>query len=1605
MPQNPPPHEPVPEEEVEEEEEDEEMDEEEYDEEDEDPDEILDDNEMILGGSGNDGRYGFTIDLGDASGFFVEDEPLTTNALQTLLNLGGGRRQFSGRVVPMRRAALDIRLYPADGDASRSGNDDREGGASERLGFLNHLIESFTQSAPPFAPPPPGASGTNDDVNMHPLLVNRGPPAGSVGLGGLQGRTGRQSDSMSMFRIEGVNFVGGVEYDRMGAGGDRGPLGVAVYPGGSRGLGVGTSGDSSKPASDFMPLNTSDRWYQESRMLYGNSMSDKAVNLVNRVLLELIPETREELQRRKELKKKRTAALAKERGSDLEMDALPETDNDHLNDQERKDQGEEGTERTTASLATETALEEFTAESSADARPATEEMRDDATPSATTPAAPISTAPEESSGPSGPMEEDHATPTAPEPTAIETTGEPSRDEQGEQNEQSERTTVMINGHEVDITNTGIDPTFLEALPDDLRQEVFTQHFREQRQASLNGAETGVTISEEFLEALPPEIREEILHDEALERQRALRREGDSGDRDRIEEGGPTDMDPADFIASLDPQLRQTVLLEQDDDFLSALPPSIIAEANTLRSRSSRRYSNVVRRTSRSPGIIREPTSAIASTETKKADKKDAIQLVDRSGLSVLIRLLFLPQPVAKSMHHRLLLNLCENAKTRSELITLILAILQDGSGDLAAVDRSFAQLCSRTGKTPRSASKSKTPSGKEHHQHHQPHQRAMPNLIMQRSLEALIYVASYNEDVVTFFLQENENLGFFKRPGNRKGKSKESIAATKYPVVILLSLLDRPVFVKNTSLMDNLTHLMSMVCRPLSFLAKEKKEDKPGKEKPDGSTAENSTERHGGDVDMTASGNLPQSDGSDGNTNAQEALTANSSTTPVTSSQQRGESNQTEAENQANIGESAANSDKDKVKEDKNEVKETEEEPALKPPEISDHYLRLVVHVLTAGECSGKTFQHTLSIIQHLSSLKGARDIITAELAKSAQDLGRCIRGNLDELEGLLREAKSGADIQGATLIKFSAPSSQQAKLLRVLKTIDYMYSRKSSTASNASNGASTLIATSTSAVSASTSEEDLTEQSTPAPKSGDQTVGSGEAMAVDDKITHIYDELAFTPLWQRLSECLGHLRDKPDVVHVATVLLPLVESFMVVSKYVAIKGPPAEMPLADERSRENATTKLVSTATTPEELFFAFTEEHRKILNLLVRNNPSLMSGSFSLLVHNPKMLEFDNKRNYFHQQLHKRTGARFHHGTLQLNVRRQYIFEDSFHQLQGRSGDEIKYGKLSVRFHDEEGVDVGGVTREWFSVLARAMFNPDYALFKPSAAGRMTYQPNRASWVNPDHLAYFRFVGRVIGKAIYDGRLLDAYFTRSFYKHMLGRSVDYRDVEAVDPEYYKSLVWMLENDITDIIDLTFSVETDDFGKTRTIDLKPGGRDIEVTEENKREYVKLVTEQKLTLAIQDQIKAFLAGLHDIVPPHLIRIFNEQELELLISGMPDIDIDDWRNNTEYQTYTPSSPQVQWFWRAVRSFDQEERAKLLQFVTGTSKVPLEGFSALQGSNGVQKFQIHKDFSSTNRLPSAHTCFNQLDLPEYESYEQLRQTLLTAIQECSSGFGFA
>lgn len=422
------------------------------------------------------------------------------------------------------------------------------------------------------------------------------------------------------------------------------------------------------------------------------------------------------------------------------------------------------------------------------------------------------------------------------------------------------------------------------------------------------------------------------------------------------------------------------------------------------------------------------------------------------------------------------------------------------------------------------------------------------------------------------------------------------------------------------------------------------------------------------------------------------------------------------------------------------------------------------------------------------------------------------------------------------------------------------------------------------------------------------------------------------------------------------------------------------------------------------------FINRHRAAVNAVIRANPGLLDGSLRSALSHPQALDFDNKRTFFRTLVRKRLSAEASASggvsPLRIRVRRDQVFQDSYHQLRMRSASEMK-GRLHVQFIGEEGIDAGGVTREWYALLARKIFDANHALFVKSAAKSATYQPNVVSYVNEDHLGVFKFAGRVFGKAILDGQLLDAYFTRAFYKHLLGVKPSFSDVEALDPDLHSSLTWVLNNDPA-VLDMTMSAEHTEFGTTDVVDLIPNGRNIPVTNANKSEYVRLITDLRLTKAIRRQIDAFLSGFRELIPAADLTMFNEVELELLMAGLPDIDVADLKGNVEYTGYTRSSAQVDWFWTFVSQLGREDLARLVMFVTGTSKIPIEGFAALQGMNGPQKFHIHRVSCASGPffpLPSAHTCFNTLDLPQYPSAEILNKQLLCAIREGSEGFGFA
>jgi hypothetical protein len=289
-----------------------------------------------------------------------------------------------------------------------------------------------------------------------------------------------------------------------------------------------------------------------------------------------------------------------------------------------------------------------------------------------------------------------------------------------------------------------------------------------------------------------------------------------------------------------------------------------------------------------------------------------------------------------------------------------------------------------------------------------------------------------------------------------------------------------------------------------------------------------------------------------------------------------------------------------------------------------------------------------------------------------------------------------------------------------------------------------------------------------------------------------------------------------------------------------------------------------------------------------------------------------------------------------------------------------------------------------------------------------------------NKNHLQYFRLAGILIGKALFEGLVLDVHLALPLLKHVLGIPISFSDLEFLDEDLHRNSKWLKTNTQVENLCLTFSIMMEN-GKE--VDLKENGRNIDVTDENKDEYLRLVLEYRMLMSIADQLQEFLSGIYDVVPKGLLSVFDYQELELILCGIPTIDTADWKANTKVRYYVTDdedrkrgapviSEEAQnsvltWFWIVLESFTPEERARLLQFTTGTSRVPVEGFKGLMSSSGIIHpftIQLIKRGNDTSDLfPKAHTCFNRLDLPLYRSMDEM-ETYLTMVSQMEIiGFG--
>ncbi|PWY99341.1 hypothetical protein BCV70DRAFT_162691 [Testicularia cyperi] len=724
--------------------------------------------------------------------------------------------------------------------------------------------------------------------------------------------------------------------------------------------------------------------------------------------------------------------------------------------------------------------------------------------------------------------------------ASTTTAEPAN--APDESAQSTRITTTIHGEEIDITDTGIDPTFLEALPDELREEVVNQHFRERRAAqATRNLPQPTSIAPEFLEALPAELRAEVIQQEAIENSRRRLREqlaarsnvgtpqltgpssgsGSAAANDATsaaggEARGRNEM-PTDLLEQL---------MEQDEEFFNSLPENMLAEVNDLR-RRHRRFDDDGDEESQdtSAGTTRVhpvgesgaagsrpgPTSTAAAqggggagdTEgeaAKKAGPRDAIQLLDKSGVATLVRLLFFPQMNARQTAlHKVLANLSENAKTRSELLNLLLMVLSEGSVDAHAVDRSFVTMSNRANRmhatpsrpTPR-RSNSMSASAVHAQGHNQMSGSAVgaagsvaplsrtgdeaPFLIASRSIETLVHLTSSNQQAALYFLRDDSRPP--RRPkGKEKEKEKEIQRATA-PVNVLLALLAKDTILANSQLVDSLLSLLSTITKPLLSLPKVSSASlRDGHSSSDGSATlseqREQSARLSSNNNDTTSGAGPaggaEASASSGTTDQAEPMMTDGAVAAAAMDAAQDSAQRTLS------GDGALTT----------------------VPWIPADRLSAIVRPL-ATAISSRGFQNTLAVASHLSAIDGARDIICAALQAQADRASKSLVVDLDALLSSLPEpveedehddtpagdrhnegddaavtararGNGGSDVSGAgagasgiviqgptvtdglsthgtarrieseALAGLASPSSAQAVLLRSLRALDYI--------------------------------------------------------------------------------------------------------------------------------------------------------------------------------------------------------------------------------------------------------------------------------------------------------------------------------------------------------------------------------------------------------------------------------------------------------------------------------------------------------------------------------------------------------------------------------------
>ena len=395
----------------------------------------------------------------------------------------------------------------------------------------------------------------------------------------------------------------------------------------------------------------------------------------------------------------------------------------------------------------------------------------------------------------------------------------------------------------------------------------------------------------------------------------------------------------------------------------------------------------------------------------------------------------------------------------------------------------------------------------------------------------------------------------------------------------------------------------------------------------------------------------------------------------------------------------------------------------------------------------------------------------------------------------------------------------------------------------------------------------------------------------------------------------------------------------------------------------------------------------NRKLIDQILTSK-RIAFENFEAYINFPELIDFQVHFEKFKTTVHSKISK----STLRLHINLNYVLADSFDQLGNASVDTWKRS-FRINYINEQGIDAGGLRRDWFTKLAKELFDPKSGFFK-SSGEKLCLQPNPLSIKYPNYKNYFVFAGRFVARAIMENVCINVHLTRPFLKQILGHPLRMSDLDSIDEHYRTSLEYILKNDFDENnIEMYFAL-TDSLDKYKTYELIPNGSNIQITNQNKEEYVEMAMKYYLRDSMLEQIESFCQGFNSLIPHNDVKFFSPYHFNLIISGVQKIDINDFRENVR-SSYPRDSKVFNLFFECISKWNDIDLAKLLLFMTGSSQVPPDGFRHFADSGNPIRISMA---SNTSALPVAHTCFNTIDLPPYENLEIMDQKLRYAINEC-------